>query len=589
MIKAVDAIYNDIESSRPFIIEGIQFAKSKGYVEDESRFYNVLANYYLFTAKLDSAEQTFKFGLSLISDGNNEKLKAAYTTNLGIVNRRLGKFEVARDYYTRSIEHERKAGNTEGEIGSKVNIAVTHEMQGNYSKAIYELFDCLEQLETFHADSLKPLRADIYTNIAVNFSQLDDQEKALDFLHKSYDLYLKNGNTDDQALVLDNIITLLNQTRQFEKVPEYIDTLATIAEQLGYPDYLIAVPLNKAYYFIQRKDYIRAETYAKEALKLTEEYQDEIKLYAGKSHLATAYFGQKKYRLALAEYLQALELAEKYQDLGFVITTNLEISRTYAVLGQPNMAYDYLSAYVQLSDSLKPIESNKIAQRLEVEYQTKVLIKDNQLKDEQFKNERIAKEKEQEKRKKAYWVTALLGILVILIVLFSLQLRKRKQQIEEKNDQLNTEIEQRKYYQERYYESAGRTMTVANKQSKREELNLGDIIYIEKKTGSNLADIHTTDRQVYTKSIVMSSIVDDELKDSFFAQVNKSSIINFHHLVYLNEEQNKVGIHVKVLNKQKGKLETTTKEFDLYKQGDIRKRFLSSYEEFKRENDLKNG
>lgn len=527
----------------------ICWLKSENYAErrnityDRAKCFSNIGTCYKLQAKYDSAFMYFDKGIKLIEPLDSLKLLGQLNNNIGTACLETGTFENAQKHFIKALNYKKKANDEKGMGSTLLNLGEVQLRLKNYSSA-----------RAYYNQSLKIRKAyqdtfgiaSCYLNLGILHKNAEEFQESKSY----YDQILKLceeefGRSQIIKLVtLENFGSLYFAQGDLDTALKFYNMGEVLAKKLDSPSDIAFCNHEKALLHLENKEPLKAKPLVEHAYSIAKEQG----------------------------YLEGEVLYSK------------TVSLVYNALNKYQEAFDWMELHIKLNDSILNIEKINHINSLEYQYQSTLLKKENEIQTQQIKTEQIEKEKEKMKTSRVIWIATLLGTLLLIVIFFMLRLKNRKNQIKKKNIKLNDEIDQRKYYQQRFYETAGQKLSVANKHSKREELDLKDIILIRKHTGSNLANIYTTGGNIYTKPISINTILKKELKDSFFTRVNKSELVNLHYIKSIEEDT--IVVELKSFNTDKEKFELRVERLKLFKQGQILDDFLSNYSQFSKK---KNG
>lgn len=575
LLKAAgNSVYNDIRTAPSKINKGIRFSRNKKSKSWEAKFYNIWGVYYLQKSNADSAEHCYLRAKRLIQGvKHQEKMLAALNNNLSLIERRRGNFELAHTYLDESIVLEERLGNTAGVIESWMNKSIIYEMSGDYVRATRILLDYAK--DPILQDSLHRIKTNILVNLGVNFYYLNDLRSASHYFEKAYRLASDKGEIDQQLLSLDNCIEVRLSLDSLEGIPFLISNYIELAEKQGYPFYQIQSKRRFAEYLIKIGEIDSAEISINQALKTGLEYFQPLELYSLYGLLGNVKFEKQNYPLALEYFLKALEYGTIVKDYGYTVGLYLKMATCYEKMGNIKQAYAYQSLFFELKDSINIADQGKVAQRLEIEFETELLRKDILLKNAGLKSERNAKIVEQEKFRKAIWLSVSLVALLLLLVLFFLREKQRRKLLAERNGIIQE-------HQNQFYKSQNRKLQATNMDSKRHIIEIGQILYLQKATGADYVEIYATDGMRYTYFSSISELLKNELKESFFVQVNRSTLVNLHHILALNESS--LTLNFRKYDPDNKKVLISRKEIVFFKKEAARALIAQKYAEFTAEN-----
>jgi signal transduction histidine kinase/DNA-binding response OmpR family regulator len=234
--------------------------------------------------------------------------------------------EIALLYYQR-IENLCRADNADLDVASVlVDIGITQKLLGNDSLAFSSYYQSLaiaDRLKHRHAQS------DAYKNIGELHFQQGSYSQALDCLLKSYEIGC--------------------------------DRCPKIAFH--------SVLVDAGNVYLRARDYPHAQSYFHQSLLLADSAHDPNALAISRSALADFYAETKQPELALASLHAALGNARDAKSLSLQKDITLKLSHMYRTAGNVPKAYEYLTVFNRIADSLKVVSEADNLARLETKFE----------------------------------------------------------------------------------------------------------------------------------------------------------------------------------------------------------------------------
>ena len=231
-------------------------------------------------------------------------------------------------------------------------------------------------------------------------------------------------------------VALSTLKRNDEALAEY-ETALKIANTEKLPYWAALALFNMADQYLAKKDYKRAESYAREAMARSEELEDQWGIAGARVNLGLALGYQGKFKQGgdlVKESIAFFEKAHSKSDVEIIIG---ELSQMYEAAGLYKEALEQVRAQQKLSDEIFQSDRAKSVATLQEEFdaeqrkrQIEILAKDNALKDADIKNHRLQQ------------MVALLASLVgILAGCFIYMLYRRSKKLNEQLQEVNLQLE----------------------------------------------------------------------------------------------------------------------------------------------------
>ncbi|MES2558465.1 MAG: tetratricopeptide repeat-containing sensor histidine kinase [Bacteroidota bacterium] len=351
------------------------------------------------------AKELFLESLNLFVDANNKKGQADVTVALSGIYFMLGNLPLAADGYLRGLRYYEEVNNKAGMVTTLSALGNIYARQNNFSKSIeYNL----RALSLYEESSDKNRALVGYDNIGNIYLRQNNPSKAREYFTKSLLLYTEMKNDVGIAATLLHLGAIEQAGGKHEEAVILFKRSLAISTRLKAQT-LIVSTLNA-----QGKSYTQ--------LRL---YDQAIDCF------------RRSINIAKSSNMK-IELEESYQGLAAVykLTKELEKATTFSNLSEELKDSIYNdSSLKKLTDQLLVYESEKKQQQIEL------LHKEQQIRESDLTRER-------EIRTLLTIAAVILGVLFIVLVIFSVQNRRiakslRKQQAEliEKNSNILEQTE----------------------------------------------------------------------------------------------------------------------------------------------------
>lgn len=193
--------------------------------------------HYEFDKALGYAEMLNK--LSLEHFGHKHPVYAASLNNLGLLNKSLGRYDIAIDFYSQAVDiYQKTVGHEHASTATAIhNVGVTFKEMADSSEVVeMERFDLYTKAEEVLVESLelrkkvlKPNHADIATSLCIlslvkNLLEKDDD--AIDMMEESIDIFREhmenNSSVKPAGLTAINNLGYMHKLRgNFNEARKY--------------------------------------------------------------------------------------------------------------------------------------------------------------------------------------------------------------------------------------------------------------------------------------------------------------------------------------------------------------------------------
>ena len=346
----------------------------KGFLDNEM---NIGLTFY-FQGKLDTAADILLDVSEWADSLDVPETRAKILSNLGAIYQSMGKYEDALEASLNCLETAIEMKDQELYSATAGNIGLLFDYLGNFEKAIYY------QKQSIEIDSTigdKSGMAYSYGNLGEVYRQLDQWPEAFTCYSKALDMATEIGDSEAISGQLMNVSLYYDHIGDLAKSRELIVQSLEISESNGYP-YQIALGYSQ--------------------LGMTDLAEDDI---SG----------------ALENLSLSLKMSREQQIMDLVTATYVGLSEAYEKAGNSDSSLRYLKLHVEVSDSLKNLESQETIERLETQY--RVLEKENEISILSAKQAEDALALAQQRN----WIIGLIaGVLLLLVGGGFLLYRRRK-------------------------------------------------------------------------------------------------------------------------------------------------------------------
>ncbi|NVO20054.1 MAG: CHAT domain-containing protein [Bacteroidetes bacterium] len=241
-------------------------------------------------------ERSNEYFLQTISLRDNLKLSRDTTlalsyNGLGTNFLYLGKYDEAYDYYEKAINNYEKLGLTKTADYAMFNLnaGIIHAIRGDYPKAQLH-FDLSLSINKAILDKNDPKLALVYLNLGRFFSMTGNDEKALELLTQSEDIFkLKDRKSSKLASLYLNIGSIYVNKANYEKALSYYNKALALmqANTNGNPSDLLTVLLNLGFIYEKKGDFAAANKYYQEGLQKGDKFPNSVKVLRGLANINT--------------------------------------------------------------------------------------------------------------------------------------------------------------------------------------------------------------------------------------------------------------------------------------------------------------
>jgi signal transduction histidine kinase/Tfp pilus assembly protein PilF len=427
-------------------------------------------NYYLSSEKL---KEYAKQALELSKKINYKNGKVQSFHNLGKLYYSGGDYDNALNYYQKALKiNQNIFDDNQGELKDSIyivykrkisslsnNIGLVYYSLGNYDLAIEYFLKSLEMFEETLPDGSKIGKekniAYLNLNIGNIYLYLQNYDKAL--------VHYKNGlkiceDIQDQngvAGALINIGNIYTYSDSINTGLRYLQKALEIYEDIGNKKLTGTTLMNIGANYFYLDKYEESLKYYMKALGIFEEFGNKWEISKTLNNIAKVNIKQNKLNEASANLEQALKTAEETKSPKLIMDIYKNYSDFYSIKNNYQKAFEYHILYSNINDSIFSEESNKKIAEMQIKYETEKKEKEIELLQ---KDNEIYKLKT-EKQKLLKWILFSIITITVILLLFiynSNRIKKKANRLLEKlvkertadlvktNEQLKNEMAERK-------------------------------------------------------------------------------------------------------------------------------------------------
>ena len=372
---------------------------------DQIEIYDDLSWFYQNTNMRKSVDHGFS-GLKLAQQNDDETMEATFYRNIGVAYYMGSVYDSAQTNLDRSLKIVRKIKDRKLESALYVAFGNLYRMQSRYNDAIDNYLKAIEILE--HRKDRYGVGL-VYSNIGGVYQVMHNYEQALSYFDKARIIAEETNNQEGLAdiyISLSDIELYLGNDK--DQSLHYAEEALMIYKGIGnvYKENYAMLLLSKIYY--HHEDFTKANTLAQEVLQKATNLGFPALTTNSFIHISNIHYRQGRYAASAEAAMRVLEVDTT--DTNLTINAYLNLIRSNAFLGKPEVTVDYLKRYGEALDRYSNKEFQNSLSEMEVKYQTeKKEIRINTL----------------EKERILYGVIFAVSLLGIIILLGALYLRQR--------------------------------------------------------------------------------------------------------------------------------------------------------------------
>jgi tetratricopeptide (TPR) repeat protein len=291
-----------------------------------SKSYFMLGVAFTNRANHDKAAEHFHNSIAINKKINNENGIAQNYSRLGSLYIRIGEFDSANTYIFKTIDIYKKLGDESKIFKEYNNLGNLYLRQQKYDLSIKYFRMTLSYRENLgDLDAM----ANVYNNMGNVHFKMENLDSALSYYQKTLEIDVKSGNKAGMGSSYNNIGVIYKNLKDYKKALENHNA----------------------------------------SLEIDREINNTRGVAASLNNLGGVYKEMGQYQRAIDTMLKCLEITQRTKDKVISKDVLLNLSETYTRMEDFKNAYEYLSLYSLMSDSiLNEQTSNKIAE-MEAKYE----------------------------------------------------------------------------------------------------------------------------------------------------------------------------------------------------------------------------
>ncbi len=389
--------YTDSSKAIKYANEIVSLSREVNLPNSEIDAKNLIAWEYLIFGNYHKADSLFRFCLKMANEINHEMGLADAYNGLGILAREQGNYSLALDYLFRSLRVNEKIQDSLSMSSRFNNIGTIYSIQGDYVEALNYFKKALDI--NLESKDRKRVAAAL-NNIGVLHWRMDDRDMALEYYNKS--------------------LSIRKEINDVIGIAESFINIAEIHREKG--------KLNESLNFLN------------DALRLSKEIDDPSSLSYVYLGLGQTYMGKGLFKEARENFKLCISISEEIGYIAMVRDASEEMANLEKRVGNFREAFNYLSIFKILSDSLNNQETIKKIAKLEVNY---LFEQERDSLEYAYEKERVKLEAELKYGKIRQTATFIVsGLLLVLLAGVTLYYRS-KQKANNRLAKLNDEIQEK--------------------------------------------------------------------------------------------------------------------------------------------------
>lgn len=268
------------------------------------------------------------------AEGRGEVLNA-----LGIANERLGRLNLAGDFYTQAVTLRESAGDLRGVSASLTNLARLRMIDGDFGSAREALTRAMV-VRRGMGDTQGV--ASVLNELGVLEEEVGDYPSALSHYREALRLYENLGGGRGVAEAYTNLAFTYQMLGQFDNAEAFSERALAVHRDTGNSEWLMSTLLADGELRVARGEWSEAQAALLEAMDLARQLQSPYGEAAAQGGIGTLAWQQGRAGAALEAYREARAILEPIGDVRGLVEYRLRSAELLLQLGHVNAAEEHL-------------------------------------------------------------------------------------------------------------------------------------------------------------------------------------------------------------------------------------------------------
>jgi len=404
-----------------------------------STIHGLLGDAYYYLDNLEQSLHHYQTAadINLLSDNQATDEQIVILGNLGYLYDLMEQPLIALDYYEQALKIARELDNRDQIASNLANIGKIQTLQGFYDDALANMEEALAIDMAAGDQSVVATDLNTISRIYEAWGMFD---KAAEYLQQALEINQLLGEEDKVAIRLSGLGLVYKAWGKYPEALDYFEQALAIDKKLKNDDKVALRQTNIGATYLDMGMVDKAIIFLQLGLKFFEENRMTSYAASTLNDLGRSHMLKKDYRKAETAFQQALEYSRPGHLNRFTMTSLRQLAELYRVTGRHDQAFQYLTDYHLLKDSLFNAESQKKLLEFQARYE---------LDARQQENELLKREQEITNRRQTIIILGaslallFLGLILLVLLVRMKTSQNRRLKAEKENEALRNELEQR--------------------------------------------------------------------------------------------------------------------------------------------------
>lgn len=431
------------DSSQSYVSRAQRLAQELNFSEGLIDAKNTQGILYRYAGETEKALQLYQEIISLrTQQGRNDKLTGAYA-NLGSVYFEQGDNAGALKYYLKAYQFATDLNQVQNQMILLNNLGAAYKSSGLNELAIEAFKKGIELNKSFRDEFQE---AQFYSNIATVYDQQELYKESVHYAKQAYTIFKKNKNIRQLSTVVNNLSLASRHLNDYRSTEAYLREMKVIADELKENDYYVLYHQSRANYYHDLARFKEALQEADKAILMCDSAADRAAYGTSLLIKGSALINSKHYEKGMQYYRRGITIVKDVDDKHHLAKAYFGMSEAFRGMGDYRAALDYYRRADEMLDSLntdafntKMATLNSLNELDKKERELQLSIKENE-----------SMEAKNKLQAQFLIATLTVGLLVLVLLVFSIRayrvkkkdnelLSQQKLEIEAKNNILHTQ------------------------------------------------------------------------------------------------------------------------------------------------------
>jgi tetratricopeptide (TPR) repeat protein len=289
-------------------------------------------------------------GLKAAITLENKEDEAIVLGNLGAAYHSGGDLSQAEKYYKEYLKISQNIGYFSGEVNALCNLGILNKDLGRFETAIqyYE-----KSLGMYHKDSVSPrIYCSILGNLGSVYMKMGEFQKAREYLLEANRVAEQSGDKKATAQTITNLASVNLELENYKDAIQGYSRAIAIHQGLGNLAGEEVATTNLGVAYARQNDFNHATIYYQKALEIQKKLGNRRSMGPTLNNLGAAYAALGDLQKALPLYSERLQIALEFNDPSGALAACENLGLVYADLGELNLSIQFYEQALEFAEKM---------------------------------------------------------------------------------------------------------------------------------------------------------------------------------------------------------------------------------------------